>query len=133
MPCTVRRTLPSATIPASLLAALLPSAARAQAGPQGLGAGVWIIAETTDLPTKCAKIVVTNDAGRQVIPDPSRQGAEPNVPVRLGKLPLTTTGVTASAANGRAVKPVIRNYCASPQVATILRARATGRMGGSIR
>src|SRR5476651_1122231 len=34
-------------------------------GPE---AGVWVIAETTDLPTKFAKIVVTDDAGRYLIP-----------------------------------------------------------------
>ena len=32
-------------------------------------AGVWVIAETTDLPTKMARIVVTDDQGRYVIPD----------------------------------------------------------------
>src|ERR1700748_682922 len=32
-------------------------------------AGVWVIAETTDLPTKYAKMVVTDDQGRYVIPD----------------------------------------------------------------
>ncbi|HXP29493.1 MAG TPA: carboxypeptidase-like regulatory domain-containing protein [Stellaceae bacterium] len=31
--------------------------------------GVWVIAETTELPTKYAKIVVTDDVGRYVIPD----------------------------------------------------------------
>jgi hypothetical protein len=35
-------------------------------GPE---AGVWVIAETTDLPTKFAKIVVTDEQGRYVIPD----------------------------------------------------------------
>ena len=35
-------------------------------GPE---AGVWVIAETTDLPTKFAKMVVTDDRGRYVIPD----------------------------------------------------------------
>jgi hypothetical protein len=35
-------------------------------GPE---AGVWVIAETTDLPTKFAKMVVTDDLGRFVIPD----------------------------------------------------------------
>src|SRR4051812_2848485 len=38
-------------------------------GPSGPEAGVWVIAETTDLPTKYAKIVVTDDQGRYVIPD----------------------------------------------------------------
>jgi hypothetical protein len=38
-------------------------------GPNGPEAGVWVIAETTDLPTKFAKMVVTDDQGRYVIPD----------------------------------------------------------------
>ena len=38
-------------------------------GSGGPEAGVWVIAETTDLPTKFAKIVVTDDAGRYVVPD----------------------------------------------------------------
>src|SRR5881394_1017843 len=35
-------------------------------GPE---AGVWVIAETNDLPTKFAKIVVTDDRGRYLIPE----------------------------------------------------------------
>jgi hypothetical protein len=38
-------------------------------GPSGPEAGVWVIAETTDLPTTLAKIVVTDDQGRFVVPD----------------------------------------------------------------
>jgi hypothetical protein len=38
-------------------------------GPKGPEAGVWVIAETTELPTKYAKMVVTDDQGRYVIPD----------------------------------------------------------------
>jgi hypothetical protein len=38
-------------------------------GPNGPEAGVWVIAETPDLPTKFAKIVVTDDQGRYLIPD----------------------------------------------------------------
>src|SRR4051812_37040914 len=77
-------------LPAAMLAALLAStaltAARAQTaapavqigatdiggvvtGPNGPEAGVWVIAETSDLPTKYAKIVVTDDRGRYVIPE----------------------------------------------------------------
>jgi hypothetical protein len=39
------------------------------AGANGPEAGVWVIAETTDLPTKFAKIVVTDERGRYLIPD----------------------------------------------------------------
>src|SRR6202045_5287532 len=38
-------------------------------GPKGPEAGVWVIAETRDLPTRFAKIVVTDDKGRYVVPD----------------------------------------------------------------
>ena len=36
---------------------------------KGPEAGVWVIAETRDLPTQFAKIVVTDDRGRYLIPD----------------------------------------------------------------
>src|SRR2546423_7535176 len=35
---------------------------------KGPEAGVWVIAETTDLPTKFVKIVVTDDRGRYLVP-----------------------------------------------------------------
>jgi hypothetical protein len=38
-------------------------------GPKGPEAGVWVIAETYDLPTRYAKIVVTDDNGQYLIPD----------------------------------------------------------------
>src|ERR1700692_1649197 len=37
--------------------------------PSGAEAGVWVIAETTDLPTKFVKIVVTDDSGRYLVPE----------------------------------------------------------------
>jgi len=37
--------------------------------PNGPEAGVWVIAETTDLPTKFVKIVVTDDRGRYLVPE----------------------------------------------------------------
>ncbi len=38
-------------------------------GPGGPEAGVWVIAETRDLPTPFVKIVVTDDRGRYLVPD----------------------------------------------------------------
>src|SRR5438045_3140492 len=38
-------------------------------GPSGPEAGVWVIAETTELATKMSKMVVTDDSGRYVLPD----------------------------------------------------------------
>jgi len=38
-------------------------------GPRGPEAGVWVIAETADFPTKMRKIVVTDDQGRYLVPD----------------------------------------------------------------
>jgi hypothetical protein len=43
-----------------------PGSRRATAQPE---AGVWVIAETEDLPTRYAKIVVTDEHGRFLIPD----------------------------------------------------------------
>lgn len=38
-------------------------------GPDGPEAGVWVIAETHDLPTRFARIVVTDNRGRYLLPD----------------------------------------------------------------
>jgi hypothetical protein len=38
-------------------------------GPRGPEAGVWVIAETRDLPVRFIKSVVTDDRGRYVVPD----------------------------------------------------------------
>ena len=81
---TTRRYLLS-TAAAFGMAALAwaPGAARAQTavaidnddiggvvtGPNGPEAGVWVIAETRDLPTRFARMVVTDDQGRYVLPD----------------------------------------------------------------
>src|SRR5437667_8232770 len=68
---------------AALLAAAPPSQVVAQntvaidaddiggvvTAPNGPEAGVWVIAETKDLPTRYTKAVVTDDQGRYVIPD----------------------------------------------------------------
>jgi hypothetical protein len=49
-----------------LTAADIGGTVRSASGPE---AGVWVIAETKDLPTRYAKIVVTDDQGRYVVPD----------------------------------------------------------------
>jgi len=73
-------------IAAAGIAALLAACAASQSGDSGVNvgtsdlggvvsgssgpeAGVWVIAETTDLPTKFSKIVVTDDRGRYLVPD----------------------------------------------------------------
>ena len=38
-------------------------------GAKGPEAGVWVVAETTELPTRFSKIVVTDDRGRYLLPD----------------------------------------------------------------
>jgi len=38
-------------------------------GSNGPEAGVWVIAETRDLPVRYIKSVVTDDSGRYVVPD----------------------------------------------------------------
>ncbi len=66
--------IPSATIP---LHAQTPATLKVGAadiggtvvGDKGPEAGVWVIAETRDLPTRYAKIVVTDDQGRFLVPD----------------------------------------------------------------
>ena len=125
MPCRSSRALLSATILAGPLA-ILPSAAPGQTGPaigatdiggtvtsaQGPEAGVWVIAETTDLPTKFAKVVVTDNAGRYVIPalpaakykvwvrgyglvDSPRVDGEPGKALNLAATPALTPAAAA--------------------------------------
>src|SRR3989442_15150515 len=38
-------------------------------GPRGPEAGVWVIAETRETPTRLIKVVVTDDRGRYLLPD----------------------------------------------------------------
>ena len=79
-------------------------------GPNGPEAGVWVIAETTDLPTRFIKSVVTDDQGRYLIPelpkanyevfargyglvDSAKQRSEPGKVVNI-----TTAAATSKAA-----------------------------------
>lgn len=124
MTCNTRRHLLSATTLAALLFLGAP-ASWAQpvaigatdiggtvTSPHGPEAGVWVIAETTDLPTKFAKIVVTDDAGHYVIPglpqakykvwvrgyglvDSPRVDGEPGQPLDLAATPAPTPAAAA--------------------------------------
>ena len=85
MPASASRSIATLAVLALCAAALVPGsppAVAAQAvtidaddiggvvsGPNGPEAGVWVIAETDDLATRLRKIVVTDDAGRYVLPD----------------------------------------------------------------
>src|SRR5438045_161665 len=67
------------TLPLSRVGAQQPRSVRVEFGKKDIAgvvtsskgpeAGVWVIAETTDLPTKFVRIVVTDDQGRYLIPD----------------------------------------------------------------
>ena len=81
-------------------------------GPRGPEAGVWVIAETLDLPTKYSKTVVTDDQGRYVVPDLPKGSYSvwvrgyglvdsPKVPAAPGRT-LNLTAVTAPDARAAA-------------------------------
>jgi len=79
------------------------------AGPKGPEAGVWVIAETNDLPTKYTKIVVTDGEGRFAIPDLPK--ASYNVWVRgyglvdSQKVERVAPGAQISIRTGREASP----------------------------
>ncbi len=78
-----RRSARIALAAASICAIVMATSARAQEmpaidnddiggvvrGPNGPEAGVWVIAETRDLPVRFIRIVATDDQGRFVVPD----------------------------------------------------------------
>src|SRR6185369_17081677 len=74
---------------------------------KGPEAGVWVIAETKDLPTPYRKIVVTDDVGRYVLPDLPKARYEVWVRLRAGRLPESPgrTGQTAQSVCGRRPDP----------------------------
>jgi hypothetical protein len=85
-------------------------------GPQGPEAGVWVIAETSDLPTNFIKIVVTDGQGRFVIPE--LPNASFSVWVRgyglvdsaKTTLKPSTTAVTLRATSARSSQEAARVY-----------------------
>ena len=62
-------TLASAQVTSRTVAMDSDDIAGVVSGPDGPEAGVWVIAETRDLPTRHIKIVVTDEAGQYLIPD----------------------------------------------------------------
>ena len=85
-------------------------------GPSGPEAGVWVIAETRDLPVRYIKIVVTDDQGRYVIPDLPKANYDvwvrgyglvdsPKVKSEPGKQLNLTAVDRAERSGGRAVLP----------------------------
>src|SRR5687767_10521701 len=95
---TARQTVTMIAVDADDIAGVV----RSTKGPE---AGVWVIAETRDLPTPYAKIVVTDDQGRYLLPDLPRANYtvfvrgyglvdSPRVAGTLGK-PLNVSAVIA--------------------------------------
>jgi methylaspartate ammonia-lyase len=91
-------------------------------GPSGPEAGVWVIAETKDLPTNFIKIVVTDEQGRFALPElPSasyavgarlRSGRLKPVSLKPGAAQVTLRAAAATAAQEAA--KVIRQLLALP-------------------
>src|SRR5437588_8049804 len=90
-------------------------------GANGPEAGVWVIAETNDLPTKFAKIVVTDDRGRYLIPELPKANYSvwvrgyglvdsPKVHAAPGRILDLTAVVAPSAASAAEYYPAIYWY-----------------------
>ena len=87
-------------------------------GPE---AGVWVIAETNDLPTKFTKIVVTDDRGRYLIPELPKANYSvwvrgyglvdsPKVRAAPGKILNLNAAIAPSAADAAQYYPAIYWY-----------------------
>jgi hypothetical protein len=88
---------------------------------RGPEAGVWVIAETTDLPTRFARIVVTDDRGRYVMPDLPRAGYDvwvrgyglidsPKIQTAPGKMLNLRAVIAPGAASAAEYYPAIYWY-----------------------
>ena len=88
---------------------------------RGIEAGVWVIAETSDLPTAFARIVVTNEQGQYLIPDLPKAnyqvwvrgyGLVDSRPVKSapGKLVHLRTAVARDEAAAAAIYPGVYWY-----------------------
>ncbi|MGE0594329.1 MAG: carboxypeptidase-like regulatory domain-containing protein [Vicinamibacterales bacterium] len=110
LPLTLSAQVPASPAPVAIDADDIGgTVTTAQGAPE---AGVWVIAETMDLPTRLVKIVVTDDQGRYVLPDLPNAGYQvwvrgyglvdsPKVTSRRGRR-LDLTAVTAPTARAAA-------------------------------
>ena len=106
---------PHAQQPASRLDGYIDGTVESSNGRE---AGVWVIAETTDLPTRLIKIVVTDDQGRFVMPELPR--ATYNVWVRGYGL-ADSTAVSVPAGGGTHTTVPLKAVVAStPQQAAMV-------------
>jgi hypothetical protein len=103
-------------------------------GPGGPEAGVWVIAETRDLPTRFIRIVVTDDQGRYVLPDLPKANYDlwvrgyglvdsPKVKSEPGKLVNHTASAAPNAAAAAKIYPAIYWY-------SMLKIPAADQFGG---
>jgi hypothetical protein len=108
-------------------------------GPE---AGVWVIAETQDLGTRFAKMAVTDERGRYVIPDLPKAGYKvwvrgyglvdsPKVPAEPGKLLDLTAVIAPSLADAAQYYPAIY-WAAMIKVPDRSRFPGTGDNGNGI-
>ena len=103
-------------------------------GPHGPEAGVWVVAETRELPTRFIRIVVTDDEGRFVVPDLPQAGYEifvrgyglvdsPRVRARPGQVLELAAVPAPDAAAAARIYPAIHWYA-------MLRIPEASRFGG---
>jgi hypothetical protein len=108
-------------------------------GPE---AGVWVIAETQDLGTRFAKMAVTDERGRYVIPDLPKAGYKvwvrgyglvdsPKVPAEPGKLLDLTAAIAPGLADAAQYYPAIY-WAAMIKVPDRSRFPGTGDNGNGI-
>ena len=113
---TVTHSTVRAQAPAAAIAVDADDIGGVAASSKGPEAGIWVIAETTDLPTKFSKTVVTDDRGRFLIPDLPKANYRvwargygltdsPKVSAAPGKVISLTPTIAASAAEAAKLYP----------------------------